>query len=62
MRKTSKGRGYKRKKLNKNNYLYGNYIYVTDHAVTRYQQRIKVSHENAENAIIESVKEVDLLP
>ncbi|MFY9177024.1 MAG: hypothetical protein WBI74_03580 [Caldicoprobacterales bacterium] len=62
MRKTSKGRGYKRKKLNKNNYLYGNYIYVTDHAVTRYQQRIKkVSHENAENAIIESVKRSRLI-
>ncbi|NLY60168.1 MAG: hypothetical protein GX054_01480 [Clostridiales bacterium] len=37
-------------------------MYVTDHAVTRYQQRIKkVSHENAENAIIESVKRSRLI-
>ncbi|NLI61054.1 MAG: hypothetical protein GX375_06440 [Clostridiales bacterium] len=42
--------------------MYGNYIYVTDHAITRYQQRIKrVNNENAKNSIIENVKRSRLI-
>ena len=38
------------------------YIYVTDHAINRYQQRIRrISDQNAEKAIIESVKRSRLI-
>jgi len=57
-----KGYGRSKSRINKGNYLYGNYIYVTDHAITRYQQRIKrVNNENAKNSIIENVKRSRLI-
>jgi len=64
MRNDSKGRRNRRKKsrFDNYNYLFGHYIYVTDHAINRYQQRIKrVSDENAEKAIIENVKRSRLI-
>lgn len=55
-------KGRKRSELAKYNYLFGHYIYVTDHAINRYQQRIKrTSDENAEKAIIENVKRSRLI-
>ncbi len=55
-------KGRKRSNFDKQNYLFGHNIYVTDHAIDRYQQRIKrVSYENAEKAIIENVKRSRLI-
>ncbi|HZJ57168.1 MAG TPA: hypothetical protein VFD89_02900 [Clostridia bacterium] len=57
-----KGDGRQRAKNHKKNYLHGNYIYVTDHAITRYRQRIKkINHENAKYSIIENVKRSRLI-
>jgi len=42
--------------------LMGNYIYVTDHAVKRYQERFKkVNPQNAQRAIVEGVKRSRLI-
>ncbi len=58
----SRGYGRQRFKSSKRGFLHGNYIYVTDHAIARYQQRIKrVSSQNAQNSIIESVKRSRLI-
>ncbi len=44
------------------NMLAGNYIKVTEHAVTRYQERFKkMNHEKAEHTIVESVKRSRLI-
>lgn len=57
-----KGYGKKRSKTCRGGFLYGNYIYVTDHAITRYQQRIKrVNSQNAQNSIVENIKRSRLI-
>lgn len=57
-REVKSGRGKKHGRVaNKGNYLVGNYIFVTDHAIRRYQERCKkVNYHNAQRAIVESVK------
>lgn len=51
-----------RKRYISSNYLKGNYIYVTNHAVKRYQQRIKKSDcENVQQNIIDFVKRSRLI-
>ncbi|MGI6372727.1 MAG: hypothetical protein ACOX1R_05985 [Caldicoprobacterales bacterium] len=57
-----RGDGRQRTKQHKRNFLHGNYIYVTDHAITRYRQRIKrISYQNAKYSIIENVKRSRLI-
>jgi len=61
-RETKSRRINKKKPFYKGNYLYGNYIYVTEHAINRYQERIKkMSKKNACRSIIESVKRSRLI-
>lgn len=63
-RKNTKSKGYRgQKHLNaKANCLHGSYIYVTNHAVIRYQERIKrINYQNAQNSIIENVKRSRLI-
>mgnify|MGYP000925370870 FL=1 len=61
-RETKARRSNKKKRFDKGNYLYGNYIYVTEHAINRYQERIKkMSRKNAIHSIIESVKRSRLI-
>lgn len=61
-RKRSKTRGGGKSRANGANFLHGNYIYVTDHAIARYQQRIKkVNSQNAQNSIIENIKRSRLI-
>lgn len=56
------GRVKKRGILVKTSCFAGNYIYVTDHAIKRYQERFKrVSEKNAQRAIIEGVKRSRLI-
>lgn len=58
----TRGRNRHKTKSCQGGYLHGNYIYVTDHAITRYQERVKgLNNENAENSIIESVKRSRLI-
>ncbi len=55
-------RSNKRKRFYKGNYLYVNYIYVTEHAINRYQERIKkVSRKKAIYSIVEAVKRSRLI-
>lgn len=57
-----RGDGRQRTKQHKMNYLHGHHIYVSDHAVTRYRQRIKrISRQNAKHSIIENVKRSRLI-
>ena len=62
-RKGVKGsRGNKRGIPLKNNCLAGNYIYVTEHAIKRYQERFKkVNQYNAQRAIVEGIKRSRLI-
>ena len=57
-RKEVKGyKGNKRRLTLKNKCLAGSYIYVTEHAIKRYQERFKkVNQYNAQRAIVEGVK------
>lgn len=62
-RKGVKGcRGKQRGISLRNNFLIGNYIYVTGHAIKRYQERFKrVNQYNAQKAIVEGVKRSRLI-
>jgi len=62
-RKTEKPRQKRvQSKGKRNSALAGNYICVTDHAVRRYQERIKqMNPENAQYSIIEAVKRSRLI-
>jgi len=58
----SKSTNRKNKYYNRWNYLCGNYIYVTEHAINRYQERVKkMNKENTRNSIIENVKRSRLI-
>jgi len=62
-RKTDKSRQRRvRGKRKHSNALAGKYICVTDHAVKRYQERIKqMNSENAQYSIVEAVKRSRLI-
>lgn len=58
----TKAGGRRRLRPNRGNFLWGKYIYVTDHAIARYQQRIKGSNtQNAQDSIVANVKRSRLI-
>jgi len=61
-KKTGNRRGKIHRKKRRINCISGHYINVTDHAIIRYQERVKkMNRENAHHSIIQAIKHSRLI-